>query len=357
MFWSVSILIPTYNRASVLCEALESLRSITLPDNCRVELIVIANACTDGTPSMVQQLSAGMPFPMRCVEESCAGLSHARNRAVREATGDILAFLDDDVAVDKDWLVGLLDVFESQYADIVAGKVTLSWRDVDRPNWMTTRSEHLLSCTDYGYEVRELRKAGLAVGANFAFHVRVAAAIGPFFSHMGHLGLPTLRGDETHFIGRALRSGYRMFCAPRASLIHYVSKERITPSYLCKVAFSNGVARPFLNPKLDVGAVLYLLLKNALRVLAYLLLETASFILLQRRSYIHHRIRRNSSAGTVLGAIRYLQLLRRDALPSVPLVPARQARANPSPSESADDHDNSSLHHSRLDLLKELPAD
>src|SRR5579863_3364978 len=146
---SVSILIPTHNRSAILLRALESLRAVQVPPQTTVELLVIANGCTDRTRAAVDGIAAQMPFPTRVLDEPELGLNRARNRGLGAARGSIVAFLDDDVWVEPGWLAGLLEIFATRPADLVAGVVNLWWEAVPRPEWMTTRSEHLLSCVNY----------------------------------------------------------------------------------------------------------------------------------------------------------------------------------------------------------------
>ncbi len=98
-----------------------------------MELLVIANACTDNTREVVETMMTQFTFPVRVIEEPAVGLNHARNLAVREAAWDTLAFLDDDVGLEPGWLEGILEAFEfptgGRPVDIVAGAVKLWWRD------------------------------------------------------------------------------------------------------------------------------------------------------------------------------------------------------------------------------------
>jgi len=87
---SVSVIIPTFNRAAVLSRAICSVQAQSYQD---FELIVVDDGSTDKTP----QLLASFDDPhLRVVRQSNAGLSAARNRGVAESTGEYLAFLDDD---------------------------------------------------------------------------------------------------------------------------------------------------------------------------------------------------------------------------------------------------------------------
>lgn len=300
----VSILIPTHNRSAILRRTLESLREMAVPPEVSAEVIVVANACTDDTLAVVESMAPSMPFATRAIEESTVGLNPARNRAIREASGEILAFLDDDIWADKAWLAEIAATFERTGADILAGKVTLWWEAVERPAWMDTRSEHLLSCVDYGNEAIELKQPGLAVGANIAFRRRVPEKIGTFTAWLDRAGTLPLAGGDTDFLARALEAGFRMFYAPAAAVKHWVAPRRITLEYLSGVAYGAGLARAYLRRDFTTGRALRSILLHAFRASVYTATYAVGRMLGAKRWYIHHRIRQMTSRGNVTGAYR-----------------------------------------------------
>ena len=96
---TVSVVIATRNRAEWLRETLDSVtRQTRQPD----EVVVVDNASTDHTREVV--VSFADRLNVRYVHEPRRGIPHARNAAVRSATGDIVAFIDDDCVASEDWL-------------------------------------------------------------------------------------------------------------------------------------------------------------------------------------------------------------------------------------------------------------
>jgi len=244
----VSIVIATHNRAGMLQTTLSSLAGLVVPSGLEVELVVVANACTDETPEVAERFAQSWGHPARCVVEAETGLSVARNCGVGASSGSIVAMLDDDVWVDPSWLEGLVEVYQKQPADIVAGRVLLRWEGTERPPWFTPRIERCLSMRDHGLEIRELFRPGDALGANYSFRRSLYGEIGGFRRGLGRTGTALLGGEEVDFTLRALRRGARMFYAPRGLVGHFVSPERVTPRYLCDLARGSARSKIYVDP-------------------------------------------------------------------------------------------------------------
>src|SRR5262245_66559834 len=96
-----SVLIATFNRAALLDECLEHVgRQHFLPGD---EVIVIDNGSTDSTQQVISRHACAFPVPLRAIREGRPGKSIAIACGVAAATGDILAFTDDDVNVGDEW--------------------------------------------------------------------------------------------------------------------------------------------------------------------------------------------------------------------------------------------------------------
>jgi len=97
----VSVVVPVYNGAHCLPRCLDSLRKQTHP---RVEIIVVDDGSTDGTPELVQP-------PLRLLSPGGRkGAGAARNVGARAATGEVLFFTDADVVAPPEWIAKALAV-------------------------------------------------------------------------------------------------------------------------------------------------------------------------------------------------------------------------------------------------------
>lgn len=86
---TISVVIPTYNRANLICNAIDSALKQTCPPT---EIIVVDDGSTDETEEILSQYAE----KIRYFRQKNMGISNARNRGIRECRGDLVAFLDSD---------------------------------------------------------------------------------------------------------------------------------------------------------------------------------------------------------------------------------------------------------------------
>jgi glycosyltransferase involved in cell wall biosynthesis len=134
---SATILICTHNRARLLRETLMAVRALALPDDCDVQLVIVANNCTDGTPAVIEEAARLSPIPIVALTESRQGKSFALNRGLQVADGDIIALTDDDVWPDREWLKRIVGRFRERDVTFVFGKVLPRWARQPPPELLT----------------------------------------------------------------------------------------------------------------------------------------------------------------------------------------------------------------------------
>jgi glycosyltransferase involved in cell wall biosynthesis len=305
MIRSVSILIATHNRDELLAQTFESLAKLRIPPGQHVDLIVVANGCTDSTISVCEAMLPKLPMEARFVEESQLGLSIARNRAVMESTGEVCAFLDDDVCVAPEWYEGMVEVYNAYPADIVGGPVALWWVAVERPEWFNASLESLLGDLNWGDEVIELfHPKKRIIGANFSFKREVFDRIGPFRSDLGRVGRGMMATEETEFCERALRQGARMYYAPRMALKHWVAPQRATVDFLVKAARGSTAGRMRAKNPFGVRQFSRSFFGNSYLVVRYELGRWWAKLRGDRRAEVTCHVLRESSAAGVAECLR-----------------------------------------------------
>lgn len=241
--FDISVLICTHNRADLLSLTISSLDSVTPVLGVDMQVVIVANACTDDTILRVQEWAVYSPWPVRVVVEPRPGLSIARNRALAESTGKVCAYLDDDVRVDPGWLEGLVRASADECVGFGGGKVKLWWEEVQRPAWFTRRLDSILSENDHGDKIMPITGTSGLVGANFWVKRTVFDQVGKFREDLGRTGQSLVGGEESDFVTRALAAGVSGVYCPDMALDHWVPVSRVTRSYLTKVSEGNEYGR------------------------------------------------------------------------------------------------------------------
>jgi glycosyltransferase involved in cell wall biosynthesis len=232
----VSVIICTYNRASMLRRVLNDVSELAVPTGHKVEVVVIDNNSSDATPELLTGIKACGPFRLRWIRETKQGLSHARNRGIFEACGDWIVFTDDDVRLDQQWLAAMMAGVESVRADAAGGRVDPIWPD-RLPKWVATDGPYVQPGVGLSYHLGDapcLLGDGdaLPFGCNMAFRKAVLEGDGPFQTDLGRVGSRLLSGEDTEMFERLQRAGRRIAYVPAAVVRHPVEARRLTLRYL-----------------------------------------------------------------------------------------------------------------------------
>ncbi len=232
----ITIAICTWNRSAMLDRILGMCRALEVPAGVEWELMVVNNNCSDDTDDVIAKHAAALP--MRRAFEPQAGIAHARNRALVEASGELILWTDDDMAVPPDWMKQYLAAAECFPDASLFGGPIRGWfaEDVtEKQKQFTLKNIAHLSpmfgLIDFGPEVRELRPGEFFFSGNMA--LRTAAArkhrFDGRFGRVGRAGL--LGGEETLFLQQMRERGERGVWVGNAHAEHYIPAERLTRDY------------------------------------------------------------------------------------------------------------------------------
>ena len=203
----VSIVIPTYNRSGLLRDAVNSV--LHQECECTFEIIVVDNNSTDDTKAVVQSLIREKPGRLNYLVETKQGNAHARNCGVKAAKADIIAFVDDDVTVENNWLQSLTNVLKSDLElTFVGGAVLPQWSEAP-PSWVTLEHWAPLALLDYGpnkFRISASNPRGLLT-ANIAFRRNVFEEVGMFSPDLQRVANGIGSMEDHEFLLRVCRSG------------------------------------------------------------------------------------------------------------------------------------------------------
>lgn len=248
-----TITIQTYNRSAMLAGTLESLRSLRCPKEADYEILIIDNNSSDNTSDVIKKYSELLTPRLRSIFEKQQGLSYARNRALKEAKGEIVCFLDDDVKVDPDWLKAVLDAFRKYNAAVVGGRSYLIYPD-SRPKWLPLEAEGFLSRLDYGDNPLVNIDKEL-FGLNFSVSRKKALDAGGFDTCLGRRGKKLLCGEEKKLQDSIRKAGGILVYEPKALVGHVITPERLTKKWFFKRIFAGGISSQLILFNHDSGRI------------------------------------------------------------------------------------------------------
>ena len=233
-----SVIICTYNRAESLARTLESINRMEVSDDLSWELVVVDNNSSDNTQNVVVGFRSTTAFNVQYVVERKQGLSFARNRGIKEKKGEITIFTDDDVVVDKCWLVETVRAFEELDAACIGGKILPLWENPP-PGWLRKELFSYIALLDSGDEVLRLDHPRLW-GANFSVRSSLFVKYGVFNTELGRLPHKLFGYEETELIDQFIQAGERVFYCPQVVVHHCIPANRMKKSYFRKWKFDEG---------------------------------------------------------------------------------------------------------------------
>jgi glycosyltransferase involved in cell wall biosynthesis len=230
----ISLVICTYNRSAYLRQTLDSVLTLRSGESLEWEVVVVDNNSADDTAAVIEAYAQGRLSRLRGFFEKKQGLSNARNRGIQEARGEIVAFLDDDIILDPEWLMDIARAFEEHGAACVAGKVRIH-SSVKRPGWWHGDYDSVLGQCDRGDQVivavREHTDI-VGIGANMSYRKWVFAKYGLFDPNLGRIGNQLKMGEESELNDRLILGGERVIYHPSPLVHHCPDTSRFTKQYL-----------------------------------------------------------------------------------------------------------------------------
>jgi glycosyltransferase involved in cell wall biosynthesis len=221
---STTLIICTRNRPALLEQCLAGVARLA-PEPDRV--LVVDNS--EGNPDTRKVAS---DYCADYIIEPNRGLSRARNRGIAECNTDIVAFLDDDVLPEPNWLGLLIAPFSDQQIGAAAGRVITPdpialMPDQLVPRTVSNKDHHWFEIATFG---------GLGLGANMALR-KNACADRRFFDERLGRGAPFEIGEESYAFALLLSRGYRIAYIPTA-VVHHPPITRTSVEHEAETSFS-----------------------------------------------------------------------------------------------------------------------
>jgi succinoglycan biosynthesis protein ExoM len=227
----VTVMIPTQRRLGGLAVAARSVFAQTGVDFAGLELVIVDNDQAPSAQATAAELARQAPCPVHYVHEPRPGVAHARNAGMAKASGEMIAFLDDDEEAPAGWLSALLAAQARYDADVVFGPVRAR-----APVGVTQHRDYL----ERFFSREGPAEAGVIAhyygcGDSLLRRAALPDPVAPFAVERNHIG-----GEDDMLFGHMQASGARFAWEPSAWVWEDPVPDRLSLDYTIRRAFAYG---------------------------------------------------------------------------------------------------------------------
>lgn len=230
----------TLDRWELLLRSIRSIRAQAPPPS---QLLVVV----DHNDELTARLRAAEPTLSVVASANRRGLSGARNAGLAAATGDVVAFIDDDAAAEPGWLAELIRGYDDPRVAGVGGAIEAEW-EAGRPRWIPPEFDWVVGCS-YRGQARTIAQVRNPIGANMSFRRASVDAVGGFRDGLGRIGTTPVGGEETELCIRIVQHepAARFQLRPAARVRHAVPGSRVTVRYFLRRCYAEGLSKAVIT--------------------------------------------------------------------------------------------------------------
>jgi len=248
----LSLVIATYKRPVLLTRHLESLFCLTVPSSLNWEILIINNDAESDITPIVEPYYQKLPVRYFC--ENKLGKSNALNKGIQEAKGQWIAFSDDDVLFDKNWLIAAVEgIKRYPEATFFGGPIVaefpggiLKWLEPGHiPKWLKGFLIHY----DYGPHDKkfDFESMDAFYGAHIVIRKRWLDEHKVFDPQMGPIGYQKKTGGDVEAVLRLVGSGAEGYYLSQAIVRHIMTPDRLTVGKIYEYFEKNGRTSAYLT--------------------------------------------------------------------------------------------------------------
>ena len=287
MVKKICILIATYKRKLSLIKLLRSLVNLHIPSDANIQILITANDSQNY--SEILKLFKNK-IKIKIIRERKKGISYARNKYLKEIrlkNYDYIAFFDDDVEVDKKWLVEMLKFLKKTKVDIIGGP-------------QLTKSHSLFSHLLIRQEKHEARIKW--VSTNNCFVKKIVLKNNLKFSDKLNL----IGGEDQLFFLLQKQKGFQISWNQKAKVFEEKKNYRDNLSWFIKRNFRYGTSSYIIykNAYGNVTGIFYLFAKivlDLIKSIFYLLLSIG----LSKKNFYNFLMHLSRFAGSIFGLLGF----------------------------------------------------
>jgi len=269
----LSIVICSYNRASYIGDALDSLYKQTSGLSA-FEAIIVDNNSTDNTAEVFSQWrSAHTNGSFTYITETNQGASFARNTGAAVSKGQWLCFMDDDAVATPNYVENILKHIETKPDAVGFGGRIIPKYIPAEPNWMSYYVSSLVGNFDYAPSACAFENGKYPLESNMIVRKDIYDTIGGFNTALpGVVGTLRIGGEGKELFYKILALGHTIYYDPSICVHHVVEVKKLTSEYMYRVA--SGIGRGEKTRTLNISTWAYIK-----KIVEYLIKLGASIIL------------------------------------------------------------------------------
>jgi glycosyltransferase involved in cell wall biosynthesis len=246
---SLDIVIPSYNRANLLKNTLQSILSAKVPPGINVGVIVADNNSTDGTKDTVHDFMPRFNGRLRYVFERKQGGSWAKNAGIRASEAELIGMIDDDEEIDANWIFEVAASFQDSSLDFLGGPCLPKWGGLTCPEWLPRSHRGLIGWivqSDSPFEYSKEKRA-YVVGGNAVVRRRLFDKAGLYHTSLGRTGTGVNGGEDREIYYRFIAADGKGFYSPKLIIYHHIPAERLQRGFFRRRSFWDGVSIGFIS--------------------------------------------------------------------------------------------------------------
>ena len=263
----LSVILCTYNRERYIYNVLKSVADGTLPRD-RYEIVLVDNNCTDNTRGECNRFMGDYPdVTLRYCVEKEQGLSYARNCGIRNASGEVLVYVDDDALVNPEYLETYAEFFSRNPQAVAAGgPIVPQYDGCEEPDWMSHYTRMLVTGKMWlGDGERVFPRGKFLGGGNAAYRKSVFEEVGLFNVDLGRKGNSLIGAEEKDLFDKMTSRGMQFFYLPTAILYHLIPPKKLTDEYFGRLTYGIGVSERYRTRQAGRGKYLKRILKEGVK--------------------------------------------------------------------------------------------
>ena len=230
----------------MLGDCVDSLLTQTIDKN-RFEIIIVDNNSTDNTEEIAKDFVKNN-INIKYLQEKTVGYSAPRNCGWKNASGNIIAYIDDDEIAAPDWLESIEKAFQIAEKPDIIGGIYLGKYDENPPDWFTESMDRTDKSRPKG--ILNQRKECCLAGGNIAFKKEVLEKLDGFSNNFNVKNGFLMMGEDTDICLRAKNFGFQLFYNPDIKIYHRINGNNYNIASRKQKAFKMGASARFILGRL-----------------------------------------------------------------------------------------------------------